>query len=96
MLIHAREESTVRGRRYLANAAKCYHTHVHHLEVAVPHLRRVAFREDNDISNRNCAVYDFESNYLDLEIKTRHEAHSVVGHEKRGKALKHRSASVVK
>ena len=31
-------------------------------------------REDNDISNRNCTVYDFESNYFDLEIKTRHEA----------------------
>ena len=53
-------------------------------------------REDNDISNRNCNVYDFESNYLDLEIKTRHEAGSVVGHEKPGMALKQRCASVVK
>ena len=53
-------------------------------------------KEDNDISNRNCTVYDFESNYLDLEIKTRHEADCVVHHEKRGTALKQPCASVVK
>ena len=53
-------------------------------------------REETNISNRNCAVYNFESNYLDLEIKTRHEADSVLGHEKRGVALKQRCASVVK
>ena len=53
-------------------------------------------REDNDISNRYCTVYDFESNYLDLEIKTRHVADSVVGHEMRGMALKQRCASIVK
>ena len=41
-------------------------------------------------------MYDFESNYLDLESKTRHEAESVVGHEKRGMALKQRCAGVVK
>ena len=50
----------------------------------------------SDISNRNCTVYDFESNYLDLEVKTRHEADSVVGREKRGMALKQRYASAVK
>ena len=27
--------------------------------------------EDNDISNSNCTVHGFESNYLDLEIKNR-------------------------
>ena len=48
-------------------------------------------REDKDVSNCNCTVYDFGSNYLDLEIKTRHEAYSVVGHEKRGMALKQRA-----
>ena len=37
-----------------------------------------------------------ESNYLALEIKTRHEADSVVGHEKPRMALKQRCASVVK
>ena len=51
-------------------------------------------REDNDNSNRNCTVYDFEANYLDLEIKARHEADSVFGHEKRGMALKQLCASV--
>ena len=30
------------------------------------------FIEDNVISNRNCTVYDFESNYLKLEIKIIH------------------------
>ena len=49
-------------------------------------------REDNSISNHNCTVYDFESNYLDLETKTRHVADSVVGHEKRSMALKQRCA----
>ena len=38
-------------------------------------------------------MYDFESNYLDLEIKIRHEADSVVGHEKRDMALKQCCAS---
>ena len=41
-------------------------------------------------------MYDFEPNYLDLEIKTRHEADSAVGHEKRGMAPKQLRASVVK
>ena len=41
-------------------------------------------------------MYDFDSNYLDIEIETRHEPDSVVGHEKRGMALKPRCASVVK
>ena len=53
-------------------------------------------REGNNISNCNCSVYDFESNYLDLEIKARHEAGSVLGHEMRGMALKQRCAGVVK
>ena len=30
----------------------------------------------------------FESNYLDLEIKSRRETDSIIGHEKRGMALK--------
>ena len=54
------------------------------------------FREDDDISNRSCTAYDFESNYLDLDIKTRHEADSVVGHGKRDMAPKQRCASVVR
>ena len=36
------------------------------------------------------------SSLLDLEIKTRHEADSVVGHENHGMALKQRCSSVVK
>ena len=36
------------------------------------YFMEVLLREDIDISNRNCTVYDFESNYFDLEIETRH------------------------
>ena len=45
---------------------------------------------------RNATVFDFESNFLDLEIKAKREAASVVGQEKRGIALKHCCASAVK
>ena len=57
-------------------------------KVCIFYLDRRGLRDNNDISDRNCTGYDFESNYLDLEIKTRHEADSVVGHEKRGMAQK--------
>ena len=51
---------------------------------------------DKDITVRNTIVNGFESKYLDFDIKSRHQADCVNGHEKRGIALKQCRASVVK
>ena len=61
------------------------------------HLRR--FTAEDGGHRKSLTTHsrlDFESIYVDLEIKSRHKTDSFIGHWKRGMALKQRCASAVK